>query len=78
MGAQTVAQVSNFYTNRYFADDVVRNYDKVPADILAVNRDQIVETVRGFFNQDTWVLAGVSCGDKELLVKLHDKLETLF
>ena len=78
MGAQTVAQVSNFYTNRYFADDVVRNYDKVPADILAVNRDQIVETVREFFNQDTWVLAGVSCGDKELLVKLHDKLETLF
>lgn len=78
MGAQTVAQVSNFYTSRYFADDVVRDYDRVPADILAVNREQIVETVREFFANNTWILAGVSCGDKELLVKLNDKLETLF
>lgn len=78
MGAQTVAQISNFYTGRYFADDVVRNYEKVPADILAVNREQIVETVREFFASNTWVLAGVSCGKKELLLRLQEKLETLF
>ncbi|OYX44183.1 hypothetical protein B7Y94_00025 [Candidatus Saccharibacteria bacterium 32-49-12] len=78
MGAQTVAQISGFYTSRYFADDVVKDYEKVPADILAVNQEQIVETAREFFSANTWVLAGVSCGDRELLMKLQDKLETLF
>ncbi len=78
MGAQTVAQISGFYTNRYFGDDVVKDYDKVPADILAVNKDQIVKTACEFFKADTWVLAGVSKGDKELLTKLQEKLEVLF
>ncbi len=78
MGAQTVAQISNFYTGRYFADDVVKDYEKVPAAILGVTNEQIVETAREFFAADRWVLAGVSCGDKELLLKLQDKLEVLF
>lgn len=78
MGAQTVAQISGFYTSRYFSDDVVKNYEKVPADILAVDQEMIVETVRGFFAADTWVLAGVSGGERELLLKLQEKLETLF
>ena len=78
MGAQTVGQISGFYTGRYFADDIVKNYDRVPAEILAVSQEQIVETARQFFAANTWVLAGVSCGDRELLLKLQDKLETLF
>ena len=78
MGAQTVAQISGFYTNRYFSDDVVKDYEKVPADILAVDQDQIVQTACEFFKADTWVLAGVSCGERELLLKLQEKLETLF
>ena len=78
MGAQTVAQISGFYTSRYFADDVVKDYDKVPADILAVSQEQIVETAREFFQANTWVLAGVSSVEKELLLKLQEKLEALF
>lgn len=78
MGAQTVAQISGFYTGRYFADDIVKDYEKVPADILAVSQEQIVETAREFFKDNTWVLAGVSCEEKELLIRLQEKLETLF
>lgn len=78
MGAQTVAQISGFYTSRYFADDVVKDYDKIPANILAVNQEKIVEVVREFFQSNVWVLAGVSSGDKELLLRLQDKLEALF
>lgn len=78
MGAQTAAQISGFYTSRYFADDVVKDYEKVPAEILAVSQEQIVETVREFFAANTWVLAGVSRDDKELLLKLQEKLEVLF
>lgn len=78
MGAQTVAQISNFYTNRYFADDVVREYEKVPDEITKTSRECIVETSRDFIRQNAAVLAGVSSGDKEEIVALNDKLAKLF
>ena len=78
MGAQTAAQISNFYTGRYFSDDVVKDYDKVPAAILGVTDEQIIETACEFIKANTWVLAGVSSGEKELLLKLQEKLATLF
>lgn len=78
MGAQTVAQISNFYTGRYFADGVVKNYDKVPDAIRRTTRDRMIGTAREFIAGDAWVLAGVSSGEKEELVMLNDKLATLF
>lgn len=78
MGAQTAAQISNFYTNRYFSDGYIKDYNGVPAAILAVTDEKIVQTARDFFAANTWALAGVSSGDKELLLKLQDKLEGLF
>lgn len=78
MGAQTVAQISNFYTGRYFADGVVKNYEKVPDAIRKTNRKRMIETAREFITSDAWVLAGVSSGEKEDLVALNDKLASLF
>ena len=78
MGAQTVGQISNFYVGRYFADDFVRDYDGVPASILAVTSEQMIETARQLFASNTWTLAAVSSEEKELLTKLHDKLSKLF
>ena len=78
MGAQTVGQISNFYTNRYFADGVVKDYNKVPDSIRKVSRKLMVKMAREFITSNTWVLAGVSSGEKEELVNLNDKLATLF
>jgi predicted Zn-dependent peptidase len=78
MGAQTVSQISNFYTNRYFADGVVKEYEKVPDAIRAVTRDQIVSTAREFIESNTWVLAAVSKEDKEEIIGLNEKIEQLF
>lgn len=78
MGAQTVAQISNFYTGRYFADGFVKDYEKVPEFIRKTTRDQMISTAREFIASDAWVLAGVSSGEKEELVELNDKLTTLF
>lgn len=78
MGAQTVAQISNFYTGRYFADGVVKDYEKVPDAIRKTNRKRMIETAREFITSDAWVLAGVSSGEKEELVALNDKLASLF
>lgn len=78
MGAQTVAQISNFYTGRYFADGVVKDYEKVPESIMGITRDCMIDTAREFIKHNTWVLAGVSSGEKEQIVELNDKLEKLF
>lgn len=78
MGAQTVAQISNFYTNRYFGDGIVKDYDKVPDAIRGITLERMLATAREFLAHNTWVLAGVSKGDKEELVALSEKLETLF
>jgi predicted Zn-dependent peptidase len=78
MGAQTAGQISNFYTNRYFADGVVKNYEKVPDAINGTTRELMRTTAESFIAHGTWVLAGVSSEDKEEIVKLSDKLETLF
>lgn len=78
MGAQTVAQISNFYTGRYFWDDCVKNYDRVPDEINGVTLNQIHAIAQEFIAQNIWVLAGVSSGEKSELVALNDKLETIF
>jgi len=78
MGAQTVAQISNFYTGRYFADGFVKDYAKVPESIRKTSLDCVIATAREFIANETWVLAGVSSGEKAELVTLGEKLATMF
>jgi len=78
MGAQTVSQISGFYTNRYFADDLVKDYDKVPDLIRKVTREKIVKIAQEFIDANTWVFASVSSGDKDEIVALNDKLRKIF
>jgi predicted Zn-dependent peptidase len=78
MGAQTVSQISNFYSNRYFGDGFVKDYDKVPDAIRGITLERMLATAREFIAHNTWVLAGVSSGEKDDLVALNEKLETVF
>lgn len=78
MGAQTVSQISGFYTNRYFADDFIKDYSKIPDTIRRVTREKIVNTAKQFIDANTWVLASVSSGDREELIELNSHLEKLF
>jgi predicted Zn-dependent peptidase len=78
MGAQTVSQISNFYSGRYFGDGFMKNYEKVPDAIRRITLERMLATAREFLVHNTWVLAGVSSGEKEDIVKLNDKLESLF
>lgn len=78
MGAQTVSQISSFYTNRYFADDFIKDYDKVPEFMRRVTREKIMAVAQEFVNANTWVLAAVSSGDREELIELNEKVATLF
>jgi len=78
MGAQTVSQISGFYTGRYFADGFIKDYYKVPEMIKHVSMERMISTARSFINEDKWVLAAVSNGEKQALVELNNKVSTLF
>lgn len=78
MGAQTVSQISDFYTNRYFADDFIKDYDKIPDLIRKVTREKIMATAQAFIEANTWVLAAVSSGERSELIELNDKVAGLF
>lgn len=78
MGAQTVSQISGFYTGRYFADGFIKDYEKVPEMIKNVTIKRMVDTARSFMVEDKWLLAAVSSGEKQELVELSEKVATLF
>jgi predicted Zn-dependent peptidase len=78
MGAQTVSQISGFYTGYYFADDEIKDYYSVPNLIKKVNLQEMITTAREFIEQDIWVLAAVSSGDRTELIELNDRIQPLF
>lgn len=78
MGAQTAAQISGFYSGRYFFDGVVRNYDKVPQEIASVTQEKITRTVKEFITTKTWILGGVASEGGELMESLRTKIATVF
>ena len=78
MGAQTVSQISGFYTNRYFADDFIKDYSKVPEYMRRVTREKITAVAKEFVDANTWVIAAVSSGDKDEIIALSEKLVPLF
>lgn len=78
MGAQTVAQISNFYANRYFGDGKIRDYETAPDAIRKITLERINKTASEFVASNTWVFAGVSSGEKDDFVALSNKLETIF
>ena len=78
MGAQTVSQISNFYTHRYFSDDTIKDYDKIPDMLRKVTAEKIRMVACEFLRANTWALAAVSSGDREELIRLSEKLTPLF
>jgi zinc protease len=78
MGAQTVSQISGFYTGRYFSDDFIKDYAKVPDMIKKVSKSMMVDTARSFIDHNTWVLAAVSSGDRQEIIDLNNKVAELF
>ena len=57
---------------------MVKDYEKVPDAIRRITLDRMINTACEFVDSNTWVLAGVSSGEKEEFIELNDKLETLF
>lgn len=78
MGAQTVTQISGFYTHRYFSDGTIRDYNSIPDRIRRVSCKRMTDVAREFIDANTWVLAAVSSGDKAELIEYNDIIKELF
>lgn len=76
--AQTVGGTAAGYTARYFFDEIVEEYEKIPDRIKAVTKEDIVSIARQFFADDLWGLGILgTCGD-DFAEKLRKQVSPLW
>lgn len=62
--AQTVGGTASGYATRYFFDEVIDNYYKVPERIRAVTKEQIVDVANAMFAENLWGFGVLgNCGE---------------
>ena len=67
MGAQTVSQISNFYTNEYFLRDCIRDYEKVPKEIVKFKATSAAKIATDFIKNGKMAFAVVGNADQKLI-----------
>lgn len=69
---QTVGGTVNGYSNRYFFDEIIEDYYKVPERIEAVTKERIIDISRSLFKESVNGMGVLgSCGD-EFAKELHE------
>jgi len=62
--AQTVGGTASGYLGRYFFDEVIEDYYRVPERIRAVTKAQIIDIVQTMFNESIWAFGVLgNCGE---------------
>jgi predicted Zn-dependent peptidase len=62
--AQTVGSTAAGYAGRYFFDEVIDNYYRVPERIRAITKQQIIEVSRAMFAENVWGFGVLgNCGE---------------
>ncbi len=75
---QTVGGTANGYSYRYFFDDVIDDYYKIPARIDAITRESIIRTSRKMFQDNIWGLGILGNANTEFIQKLRSKIFPLW
>ncbi len=76
--AQTVASTANGYTGRYFFDEFVDDYYKIPERIQAVTKQSIVDVTRAMFADGVGGLGLYGKCSPDLAHKLNKQLAVLW
>ena len=74
MGAQTVGQISDYYSDAYFLNDNINHYSRVPNIINKIDKPTIVELAREFASSGIHALVAVSSVEKAIINGLSDQL----
>ncbi len=77
-GAQTVSSTANGYTARYFFDEFVDDYYKIPERIQAVTKQSIVDASRAMFADGVGGLGVYGSATPSLATKLNDQISPLW
>ncbi len=75
---QTVNGTASGYSGRYFFDEHIDDYYKIPERIEAVTRQRIIDISRGMFADNTRGMGALSNCGMEFVDKLHDEVSPLW
>ncbi len=75
IGAQTVSQISDYYSDGYFTNGTIEKYSKMPAMVKNINRDEIVKIAREFLSSDINTMVAVSSVEKALITEMAEQLK---
>ncbi len=75
---QTVGGTAAGYAGRYFFDDVIDDYYRVPERIKAVTKDSIIAVANAMFTQNVWGFGVLgNCGE-DFTLQLQDQIAPLW
>lgn len=75
---QTVGGTANRYAGRYFFDEKIDDYFKIPERIQAVTKNRIVDVANAMFADNIWGFGVLgSCGE-DFVDPLHTKISALW
>lgn len=75
---QTVGGTSAGYSYRYFFDDKIDDYYKIPERIRAVSRNRIVNIVNELFAEKIWGLGALGNAGEPFIQELQGRVKTLW
>lgn len=75
---QTVSGVAIGYANRYFFDDIIDDYYKMPERIKAVSRSRIVAITQSMFHDNIWGIGMLGSAGKDFAAERSDQLAPLW
>ena len=75
MGAQTPAQIADYYAEGYFTNRTVVRYEAVPGLIKSIDKTKMIELAREFVKSGVRGFAAVSSVEKAMITKLENRLE---
>ncbi len=74
MGAQTPAQIADYYAEGYFTNRTVQKYDNVPNLIKSIDKFKMIELAREFAGSGISGFAAVSSTEKAFISSLESRL----
>ncbi len=74
IGAQTVGQLSDYYSDGYFTNGTIEKYSNMPTLVKNVTKDEIVNIAREFLSSDIHALVAVSSVEKALITEMNEHL----
>ena len=77
MGAQTVSQIADYYTESYFSIGEINDYDDLPNVINKISKAELVELAREFVASGIRAFVAVGSCEKALINSLEDKIAVL-